>query len=243
MTPAEEVAAGRVEPSENDRILAEYRRREREISPDRYAPSQPAVVFMRAGRTRLAVRLLERARVFPRAGDACLEIGYGTLGWLGDLVSWGVRERDLHGIELDPKRAGRAQEILPSADLRVGDAGNLPWDDGTFRIVIASTVFTSILDASVRARIASEIQRVLAPGGALLWYDFAVNNPGNRHVRRVGRRELRSLFPELRGEVRSATLAPPLSRWIAPKSWVAATLLESLPPFRTHLIAVLVKNK
>ncbi len=89
---------------------------------------------------------------------------------------------------------------------------------------------------------AREITRVLTPGGALLWYDFAVNNPRNPNVRKVGREELRALFPELRGRIRSATLAPPLTRMVAPRSWVAATLLEALPPLHTHLLAVLVKK-
>jgi SAM-dependent methyltransferase len=240
VTSTEEAEGSR---AENQRILAEYRRREREVPPSLYALWQPAVLFARTGRNRLAARLLARAGVFPRAGDPCLEVGYGSLGWLGELISWGVRETDLHGIELDPVRARQAREILPSADLRVGDAGKMPWADGSFRLVIASTVMTSILDPSVRRRVAEEISRVLAPGGSLLWYDFAVNNPRNPNVRRVRRRELHFLFPRLRGEVRSVTLAPPLARWIAPLSWVGATLLESMPLFRTHLLGVLVKDK
>jgi ubiquinone/menaquinone biosynthesis C-methylase UbiE len=125
----------------------------------------------------------------------------------------------------------------------VGDAGRLPWADGSFRLVISSTVFTSILADAVRERVAREIVRVLAPGGALLWYDFAVNNPSNRNVRKVSRAELRRLFPELSGKVKSVTLAPPLSRLISPRSWIVATLLEAVPLLRTHLLAVLVKDK
>jgi len=228
---------------ERQRILAEYRRREREVSPTLYAPWQPAVQLMRTGRNRAAARLLQSAGVFPKAGDACLEVGFGALGWLGELVSWGVRECDLHGIELDSSRVRRAVEILPAADLQVGDAGRMPWADATFRLVICSTVFTSILDDAVRHRVAREIVRVLAPGGALLWYDFAVNNPRNPHVRKVSRPELGRLFPELAGRVRRVTLAPPLARWIAPRSWVAATALEALPFLRTHLLGVLMKRK
>jgi hypothetical protein len=90
--------------------------------------------------------------------------------------------------------------------------------------------------------VAGEITRVLAPGGALLWYDFAVNNPWNPHVRKVDRKGLRELFPELSGEIRSITLAPPIARFAAPKSWVLATMLEAIPFLRTHLIGVLVKR-
>ena len=120
------------------------------------------------------------------------------------------RRRSAWYKELDRQRAVLAQAKLPNADLRVGDATQLPWDADTFHLVIASTVFTSILDGDIRRKVAGEIQRVLVPGGALLWYDFMRNNPANPHVRKVSRREVRELFPELSGEMRSITLAPPL---------------------------------
>ena len=192
--------------------LAEYRRRAREIDGRLYAPWQPAEALMRTRNRTVAAQLLHKAGVFPAAGTPCLEVGFGSLGWLADLISWGVREVDLHGVELDRQRAVLAQAKLPNADLRVGDATQLPWEAETFHLVIASTVFTSILDGDIRRKVAGEIQRVLVPGGALLWYDFIRNNPANPHVRKVSRRDVRELFPELSGEMRSITLAPPIAR-------------------------------
>ena len=227
--------------AEQQRILTEYGRREREIRSDLYARWQPGEMFMLSGRKRIAAMMLHQAGVFPKPGNQCLEVGFGSLGWLGDLISWGVPEKDLHGIELDPSRASKAQEILPLADLRLGDAADLPWDSNTFHLVIASTVFTSILNRDVQQMVADEITRVLAPGGALLWYDFAVNNPNNSHVRRVSKTELRKLFPHLQGKIQSVTLAPFLARLVAPRSWALASCLEAIPLFRTHLLCVLVK--
>jgi SAM-dependent methyltransferase len=228
--------------SERQRINAEYRRRAKEINSDRYSPWQPAEIFWRTGRKALAAEMLNEAGVFPQTGDTCLEVGCGTVGWLADLISWGVRERDLHGIDIDALRITRAKEILPAADFRVEDAARLPWDNDTFSLVISSTLFTSVLDPRVRCLIAGEIVRVLAPGGALLWYDFAYNNPANPNVRGVSRTEIRNLFPQLVGTIRSVTLAPPLARLIAPRSRTLATLLETIPFLRTHLLAVLIKS-
>jgi hypothetical protein len=236
-TPADAVLA------ERQRVLAEYRRRGEEIESDFYAPWRPSEIFLRAGRLRAAAFLLRQEDALPGPGDPCLEIGYGSLGWLGDLLCWGVREKSLHGLELDPARAEKARASLPAADLRVGDAAQIPWEDGRFRLVVVSTVFTSILDRRVREAIAAEIVRVMAPAGALLWYDFAVNNPGNPSVRRVGRPELRALFPDLAGPVRRVTLAPPIARRVVSRSWALATVLESIPFLRTHLLAVLKKTK
>lgn len=206
-----------------------------------YAPYNPAFLVMAHARERVAAAMLHEADAFPRPGSRCLEVGFGRLGCLPLLIGWGVREPDLYGIERDPERARHAQEALPGADLRVGDAMSMPWPDGSFDLVVASTVFSSILDPSVRQSVAREIVRVLAPGGACLWYDFAFNSPRNPRVRGVTRQHIRELFPELRVKIRSATLAPPIARLAAPRSWSLTTVFDSVAFLRTHLVGVLVK--
>src|SRR5436190_24063701 len=124
-----------------------------------YAPWLPECLLIKAGRERAAAVMLHRAGLFPKAGDPCLEVGFGWLGWLGTLLSWGVRERDLHGIDLDAIQVNRGREVLPLADLRVGDASDLPWESNRFRLVVASTLFTSLLGQDVRQRAADEITR------------------------------------------------------------------------------------
>jgi SAM-dependent methyltransferase len=228
---------------EGERIKLEFRRRDREVNGQQNAPWQPAAWFMVEGRNRAAAVMLHEAAVFPVSGNQCLEVGFGSLGWLSELIGWGVRESDLHGIELDAVRAGRAREILPVADLRIGDAVNLPWNDGSFQLVICSTLFTSILDHDVRQLLADEVVRVLAPGGALLWYDFAYDNPANANVKGIKRAEIRRLFPTLQGRIKAVTLAPPLARLLAPRAWTLATLLEAIPLLRTHLMGVLTKSE
>ncbi len=228
---------------EQQRILREYRRREQEVDADLYAPWNPAEDFLRAGRRRVAISLLRRAGVFPVAGEPVLEVGYGRIGWLGELLGWGLRTADLHGIELDEHRGQAARRALPAADLRIGDAAELPWEDGTFQLVVASTVFSSILDDDLRRRIAAEIERTLAPGGALLWYDFRYRNPRNRQVRAISSTELRELFPRLEGKIRSASLLPPLARRTLLWSVLLTAALEAIPPLRSHLVAVLRKPR
>lgn len=227
---------------ESARIEQVYRQREAAVEKDLYAPWQPAENLILAERKRVAAELLNRAGNFPAPGKACLEIGYGKLGWLADLISWGLRETDLHGIELDAPRAAVAQKALPGADLRVGDATRLPWTDETFDYVVVSTVFSSILNAEVRDLIAREIERVLRPGGALVWYDMAVDNPANPDVKGIKAADLKSLFPSFKLATRSVTLAPPVARRVAPRSRLLADLLSALPFLRTHLLGVLVKS-
>ena len=219
--------------TEADRILEELRRREREVPADFYSLDRPANRFLRQGQERALRKALEE--IGPLAGKRVLEVGCGSGNWL-EMLSGAA---SLSGIELDPERAARAAARFPGADVRTGDASRLPWADGSFDAVLQSTVFSSILDAGMRRAVASEMLRVLAPGGAILWYDFFVDNPSNPHVRGVRRREIEALFPGCRVDLRRATLAPPLARRIVPVSWNLAALLESLRVLDTHYFGVI----
>lgn len=215
--------------SEADRILEELRRREREVPADFYSLDRPANRFLRQSQER-ALRTIG-----PLAGKRVLEVGCGSGNWL-EMLSGAA---SLAGIDLDPGRTARAAERFPDADIRAGDASHLPWESNSFDLVLQSTVFSSILDAGMRRAVASEMLRVLAPDGAILWYDFFVDNPSNPHVRGVRRREIEALFPGCRVSLRRATLAPPLARWIVPVSWKLAELLESLRVLDTHWFGVI----
>jgi ubiquinone/menaquinone biosynthesis C-methylase UbiE len=224
---------------ERERMLAENKRRGTTASS--LQPNEPWFMVARQDRERHAASLLARAGFGSLQGHPCLEVGFGQFGWLNNLINLGARESDLHGVELDPIRVEQARSVFPVADLREGDASALPWQDETFDLVVASTLFTSILSPEVRRMVALEITRVLANGGALLWYDFRFNNPRNPNVRKVTREELKELFPTLSGEIQSVTLAMPLLRLVAPRSWMLAQVLSAAPFLRTHLIALLRK--
>jgi ubiquinone/menaquinone biosynthesis C-methylase UbiE len=186
------------------------------------------------------VGLLRSAGKLPLAGRRILDVGCGAGQGLADCETWGASRELLAGIDLLPDRVSAAAARLPGADLRVGDASALPWDAGVFDIVAQSTMFSSILDPSMKATVAREMARVLAPGGAIAWYDFFADNPGNRAVRGIGRRELASLFPGFELRLRRVTLAPPLARRIAPRAPLLALLAEELRVLNTHYVGLLL---
>ena len=102
---------------------------------------------------------------------------------------------------------------------------------------------SSILEPTALQQVVAEMQRVLKPGGAILWLDFAYNNPSNPNVRGVPPRSLRKLFPGSRVRVRRITLAPPLARRIVPLSWTVARMLEACRLFNTHYLAVIQPSR
>ncbi|MCB1056471.1 MAG: class I SAM-dependent methyltransferase [Acidobacteria bacterium] len=222
---------------ELERIRTEYERRRREIPEDFYALHKRANLFLRHGQERALRDGLDRAGWLPLGERRVLEVGCGEGAWLGIFERLGAVPEALAGIELDPERAAVCRQKHPAATIEVGDAGQLPWPDASFDLVFQSTLFTSILDAGTRQRVAAEMLRVLRPGGLLVWYDFAFDNPRNPNVRGVGAGELRRLFPGCSWTLRRVTLAPPLARRLVPRSWTLATLLEGLRLFNTHTLA------
>lgn len=227
---------------ELDRIRAEYERRAREVPDDFYATDRPANLFLRQGQERALVRLLNRGGLVPLRGKRLLDVGSGTGQWLSLFESHGMVRGDLAGIDLDPARVEECRARLPGLDVRCGDASRLPWRDGTFDLVSQFTVFTSILDDALKQRIAADMLRVLKPGGHVVWYDFAFDNPKNKQVKGVGRRELERLFPGCEIHAERATLAPPLARRLVPLAWPIAAVLEELRLLNTHWMALIRKR-
>jgi ubiquinone/menaquinone biosynthesis C-methylase UbiE len=227
--------------AETERIQDEYRRRAREIAPDRYSMAQPDSVLRHAGVIRLSAALLKTASLFPPDGKDILDVGCGRGDWLLEMTRWGAAPERLCGIDLNYDRVMEAHKRMPAADIRAGDASTLPWQDGSFDLVTQFTVFSSILDAGLRRDLAADMLRVLRPGGAILWYDIRRNNPWNHNVIGLDRKAVSALFPECRIEWRTATLAPPLSRLAVSISWYLAALLEALPPLRSHAVALIRK--
>lgn len=229
--------------SEAARIRREYERREQAIPADFYALDKPANRF---AHSRLAARiqlLLEQHGFTPLAGRRIVDIGCGSGAWLGVFAAWGVRPRDLFGIDLSPRRVAAARQRLPQSEIMQGDASTLPWPGASFDLACQFTAFSSVLDPAMKQAMAAEIVRVLRPGGAVLWYDLRVNNPRNPAVRAIPLQEIAALFPGCAIEAGRQTLAPPLARALVPYSEGLASFLERIPALRSHNLVWIGKSE
>ena len=162
---------------------------------------------------------------------------------MANLRLWGAKEERLHGVDLLPERVTAAREKHPSIDFSCANAERLPFPDERFSLVLTFTVFSSILDEGMARNVAQEVERVLVPGGAVLWYDFRYENPGNRHVRPMTKREIRGLFPHFTLQLQPVTVAPPLARRLGRLTPVLYPLLARLPWLRTHYIGLLRRQR
>ena len=222
---------------EQARIRRAYARR---ISGPPDATVAAAHVFHAQTRERAAIALLRRHRLLPLTRARILEVGCGTGAWLRDFVKWGADPRRVCGVDVRPGVLAEARRrCAPGVGLAQGNGMYLPFCDGTWDVVVQSTVITSILDQGLRQRVAGEMRRVLRPGGVIVWYDFRIDNPANRDVRGVSRRDLRRLFPGCAVDARRVTLAPPLARALADRSGLACDLLARIGWLCTHDLAAI----
>jgi SAM-dependent methyltransferase len=224
--------------TEAERIEAVYAARARTLPAARDSLLHPGNLLIAQERAQRFLDGIVREGLAPLAGRAILDVGCGTGQWLRELIHWGADPERLCGVDLLPDRIAIARTKLPaSVGLEPADGVRLPFDDARFDLVLQSTVFSSILDGVVRRRVAAEMQRVLRPGGLIVWYDARVRSPGNRSFAGIGGGEIAALFPGWRVRLTSLTLAPPLVRWLAPRSLAACQLLARVPILRTHWLA------
>jgi SAM-dependent methyltransferase len=220
--------------TELQRIAERYARRE---AGDRYSLLRPEVWQMWQERQRVLLKLLARRPGQPAEWRAT-EVGCGAGGNLLDLLRLGLMPAHLTGVELLPERLAAARAALPEGvTLLAGDASAAPVAPGSQDLVLQSTVFSSILDDALQQRVADAMWRWLKPGGAVVWYDFTVNNPRNPDVRGVPLRRVRALFPQGHFTARRVTLAPPLARALP----AAYGLLNAVPWLRTHRLVLIEK--
>ena len=228
------------EPDETQAMPARYARRAA-LPAGRYSLLDPAALRERQGRQRALAQMLARHGEDP-ATLRLTEVGCGGGGNLLELLQMGFAPEHLHGIELLPERHAAARRVLPEATtLWLGDACMAPIAPASQHLVLAATVFSSLLDDAFQQRLAQTMWQWVMPGGAVLWYDFTVDNPRNADVRGVPLARVRRLFPQGQLSVRRLTLAPPLARAACRVHPVLHTLLNTLPMLRTHVLAWIAK--
>ena len=234
------MSAGHDHPHEPDAVAGRYARRA--AADARYGPLQADVMATLHERQRGLRRLLLRHGKADVATLRLVDVGCGAGGNLLELLRLGFRPEHLQGAELLPQRLAQARELLPpSLRLHGGDACTLALPEASQDIVFVSTVFSSLLDDAFQQRLADAMWRWLKPGGAVLWYDFTVDNPANRDVRGVPLARVRELFPTGRVDARRVTLAPPIARRVVRLHPAAYTLFNLVPLLRTHVLAWIEK--
>ncbi len=208
----------------------------------RRAPSNPGNCRIRQQRSTQIRGILGDHHLIPLRDSRILDVGCGNGSELNRLLQLGAVPEMLHGVDLLPDRIEDARRRYPGIRFLRANAELLEFPDGTFDLVLAFTVFSSILEDGMAHRVAAEVCRVLKPGGSVLWYDLRYNNPRNRHVRAVSKGRIGELFEGFELDLRTTTLLPPLARCLGAATPVLYPMLSWMPLLRTHYIGILSKS-
>ena len=130
------------------------------------APAEQYDRFMGRYVPSLATALADAAGV--QAGMRILDVGCGPGGLTTEIAA---RVGADHVAAIDPAAqfAAACRDRNPGADVRVGVAEQLPWEDGEFDAALSSLVVAFMSDADAGLR---EMARVTRPGGtvaACMW--------------------------------------------------------------------------
>ena len=227
-------------PQDETRAVAE--RYARRGTSNRYSLLRPDVWQTLQERQRALLQMLVRHGATDPPALRLTEVGCGAGGNLLELLRLGFDPAHLQGLELLPERHAQARAVLPAGTVVwLGDATLAEIAPASQDLVLQSTVFTSLLDDGFQQRLADTMWRWVKPGGAVLWYDFTVNNPRNPDVRGVPLARLRQLFPQACIDARRLTLAPPLARIVCAWHPSLYTVFNAVPLLRTHLLAWIQK--
>lgn len=185
---------------EIDRIRDVYQRRdERATTRPLGGPRREAYLRLNAQRLRRMAELVSQRYVGkPRMLDVGCGGGYDLRRWL----EAGWPPDCLAGTDIVPGRLEIARDSCPGVDLRLSDGVAIPFDDATWDVVTATTVFSSIIDPTLRRRLFDEMRRVARAGGLVVVYDFVVRNPWNPDVVPMSMRRIRELGQRPSGSVR-----------------------------------------
>ena len=176
---------------------------------------------------------------FAKIEDVKLvEIGAGSGGNISGFLKMGFKLKNLVANELLDDRVEALKNNFPELEIYPGNVLEANFNQ-QFDVVFQSTVFTSILDKSLKQQIANKMLELVKPNGIILWYDFVYDNPNNKDVKGVSKQEIKQLFAKAsKITFKKVTLAPPIGRRVGKLYGI----LNGMFPFlRSHVIAVIEK--
>lgn len=223
---------------ELDRIAARYRERDASSSLTGFwTLRNPVVLHLAQERERAVMRALSACGV-QMSDLRLLDIGCGLGVEFANHLRWGSHAAQLYGVDLMHERLLIAHRDSPAALAQASGAA-LPFADASFDLVCQNVVFSSIVDASMRRATATEMLRVLRPGGWLLWYDAARTRGADTHFKPVPQSEVEALFPGVRWHWQRLSSDLGLLKRIGALLGEPGMLaLDAMGVFRTHLLGL-----
>ena len=228
-------------PDEISRLKSTYTERDR--SPEileLWQPFNPVSQYYRQTQEREFVIMVRKLGINIQNAKI-LDVGCGFGSLMRFLYTLGTPGDQLFGFDLMELRVDKAKTGSPaSVTIMAGDAQNIPFPNQSFDLVTQFTLFSSIFEPGLRVKIAAEIERVLRPGGFLVWYDMSKIQ--SIHTRCISYSEIIQLFPNLT-PIYTKKLHNIKASYFARKSFLLCEIFDSFPLInKSHVLCALQKN-
>lgn len=173
---------------EVQRIRSQYLRYEQDTKwQNRWSPFSDEEVEHRNQQYRALASLFQSVGQPSFSDLKILDVGCGRGRILRACLDLGASPENLIGVDLLANRVEEARRISPQIDFRVANGTDLDFPDDQFDLVMQFVVFSSIFAEDLRRRLASEMLRVLKPGGYIFWWDC---------IRTVAGKDAQPLIPQ-----------------------------------------------
>ncbi|HNY13619.1 MAG TPA: class I SAM-dependent methyltransferase [Candidatus Wallbacteria bacterium] len=240
--------------SETARIKTEYERRDSTSAlAALYSPANPSGVYIRQQAELYIADYffrrfagLKKPQIEMAAGIhdmKLLDIGTGAGSMLQMFSMLGFPRENLYGADLMFDRARAAAQKNATSNVINCNASLVPIKDSSFDFVSQFTVFSFVISAEMKKRIASEMVRVAKPGATVIWYDMIHTNPFNKNLKGVGYAEICRLFGVRPRECHRIVLNPWILRPLFNFSKTLCDVLAALKIFNSFYIAFIKVKK
>ena len=168
-----------------------------------------------------------------------LDLGCASGNFINSLLNIGIRKKNITGIDIRKNSIKNAKKRFPEIRFQLMDARKLEYSDNTFDCIIIFTLFSSVLKSLDRKKIAEEAKRVLKSTGLIIYYDVRMNNPFNKNIIGMNKKELSRIFYDMKFVCARITLIPPIARNLGIATSMLYPILCKLPFLNSHYICSL----
>ena len=168
-----------------------------------------------------------------------LDLGCASGNFINSLLNIGIRKKNITGIDIRKNSIKNAKKRFPEIRFELMDARKLEYSDNTFDCIIIFTLFSSVLKSLDRKKIAEEAKRVLKSTGFIIFYDVRMNNPFNKNIIGMNKKELSRIFYDMKFVCARITLIPPIARNLGIATSMLYPILCKLPFLNSHYICSL----
>ena len=208
--------------------------------------ANPEVAFQQFAFDQANIRALQHMEL-ERESARILDVGCGNGIGLIQMLRLGFDPRRMSGIDIDSDRITQARERVPLADLQCASAETMPYADGSFDIVMESTMFVLMPSEETARRIAGEMVRVTRQGGYLMLIDWRYSKPGSDVYKAMNPKRIAGLFgvgesTDVVARERGA-LVPPLGRRLSRFTPSLYFLAQRLLPFAVGQVTTVLKKR